>query len=216
MEGDEGGSSVSRRQFVLGATGGAVAAAGAGVAGAQEGNETGGNESDGNESGAGADGNATGASAQSGGGGSETVELVDYAFEPATEDPLVIAPGTTVTFTWVTDNHNIVVESKPEASDWEGHEPIENSGFETEHTFDAEGTYEFYCQPHESLGMVGTIEVTTEAGGGEAGAEGGAGSILPESAQTIGIATTGALVSVLGLAYFFMKYGGDYGDHVEK
>ncbi len=197
-----------------GAAGASVAAGASGVAGAQDGNETGGNETGDNETGAGAEGNATGASAQ-GGGGSETVSLVDYAFEPGTEEPLGIAPGTTVTFVWETGNHNIVVESQPEGAGWEGHEPIEDQGFEYEHTFDAEGTYEFYCQPHENLGMTGTIEVSAEAAEASEAGE-AAASILPDSARTIGIATTGALASVLALAYFFMKYGGDYGEHVEE
>jgi plastocyanin len=202
---------VSRREFVRGAGAAAGVAAASGAASAQ-GNETGGNQSGGNES---DDGNATGASAQGTGGGTETVQLVDYAFEPGTEDPLTIPPGTTVRFVWETDNHNIVIDSKPEGSGWEGHESIENSGFETEHTFETEGTFEFHCDPHENLGMVGTIEVTTEAASaGEAGEE--AASILPDAAKTLGIATTGALASVLALAYFFLKYGGDYGDQVER
>ncbi|MFP4628832.1 MAG: halocyanin, partial [Halobacteriales archaeon] len=42
------------------------------------------------------------------------VELVDFAFEPGTESPLEIEPGTTVTFIWITDTHNIVVDSQPD------------------------------------------------------------------------------------------------------
>ena len=32
-------------------------------------------------------------------------------------------------------------------------------GAEYEHTFEAPGTYEYYCAPHESSGMVGTVQV---------------------------------------------------------
>jgi hypothetical protein len=55
--------------------------------------------------------------------------------------------------------------------------------------------------------MVGSITVSEDAGD-----TGSAGPAIPSSAKTLGIATTAALVFTLGLAYFFLKYGGDYGD----
>jgi plastocyanin len=179
MSVQDGSQAASRRAFLRGVAGASVAAGAAGTAAAAE------------------------------GGGSKTVKLVDYAFDPATEEPLQIAPGTTVTFEWQTDNHNIVVESQPDGAGWQGHETIENSGFTYEHTFETKGTYEFYSQPHKSLGMTGTIEVTDNP---SSGGEGGHTSILPESAKTIGAASVGGMVSVLGLSYVFLKYGGDYGD----
>lgn len=66
-------------------------------------------------------------------------------FEPET---LTVESGTTVTFEWVTDNHNIVVESQPEDGDWDGQEEIENTGYTHEHTFEADGEYEYICEPH--------------------------------------------------------------------
>jgi hypothetical protein len=57
--------------------------------------------------------------------------------------------------------------------------------------------------------MVGTIVVNET---GQAPGGGGYESILPDSAKTLGVAATGAMASVLGLAYFFLKYGGDYGE----
>ncbi|MFW6152909.1 MAG: plastocyanin/azurin family copper-binding protein, partial [Halobacteriota archaeon] len=134
------------------------------------------------------------------------VELVDYAFEPGTEEPLEIEPGTTVRFIWTTDTHNISILEAPEESDWEGVEEIEDSGFEHEHTFEVEGTYEFECVPHANLGMQGTITV------GEGDGNGGAGPVgpqLPDEAMTIGIGTALALVATLGFAYVFLKYGGE-------
>ncbi|WP_205596738.1 plastocyanin/azurin family copper-binding protein [Halostella salina] len=138
-----------------------------------------------------------------------TVELVDFAFEPGTDDPLVVAPGTTVRFVWITDNHNVVVDSQPEGAGWEGHEPIENAGFEFEHTFETAGEYAFYCSPHQSLGMEGTIEV--REGGAPAG-EGPVGDLLPDPALTVAILSFGALLFVTFFVYFFSKYGGDYGE----
>lgn len=134
------------------------------------------------------------------------IDLVDYAYEPGTDDPARITPGTTVNFVWVTPTHNINVDSKPDASDWEGHMPIEDAGFETSHTFEVEGTYEFHCDPHQSLGMIGSIEVTPDAGGGEDG--GGGGPVVPDAAKTIGVGLFGAMLTTLGLAYFLLKYGG--------
>ena len=160
---------------------------------------------------------ATGAGAGTA-AGQESTEVVvgpggNLVFEPETAN---VAPGDTVTWTWDSDNHNIIPESQPEGASWEGHEPLENSGFTYEHTFDTEGTYSYYCQPHRSAGMVG--EVVVGEGGGGSGGDGGNGTggggppQIPESARTLGIATVFGMLSTLGLAYFFMKYGGDYGN----
>jgi len=100
-----------------------------------------------------------------------------YAFAPAN---LWIDPGTTVRFTWSSDNHNAVVESQPDDAGWEGHEPVENTGFEFTHTFETGGMYEYYCQPHLSLGMKAGIAVgddvpTRQVGGADGGDGGGGG-----------------------------------------
>lgn len=135
------------------------------------------------------------------------VELVDYAFEPGTNSPLQIEPGTTVTFVWVTSTHNIVVESQPDDADWEGHESIENEGFEYEFTFEVEGTYEFFCRPHLNQGMEGTIEVGEGLGGNGGGPQ--YLPAIPDAARSLAIATVLAMVSVLGFAYVFLRYGGE-------
>jgi plastocyanin len=86
----------------------------------------------------------------------------DFVFEPGTDDLLAITPGTTVDFLWESNTHNIVVESQPADADWAGYEDIENEGFEYSHTFDTRGTYEYYCNPHRSAGMVATLVVTDD------------------------------------------------------
>ncbi|MFB6164701.1 MAG: halocyanin domain-containing protein [Haloarculaceae archaeon] len=79
-----------------------------------------------------------------------------FAFDP----PAVqVSQGTTVTFDWVSNTHDVVVESQPDGADWGGHEPIENTGFSLEHTFETSGLYAYYCKPHRSLGMKGAVEV---------------------------------------------------------
>ena len=186
-------------------------AAGTSVAAAQEtttapaGNETGGG---GNETATGNE--STGGGAAGGGGGSATVDLVDFAFEPGTEAPLYITPGTTVNFVWVTSTHNIVVDSQPEGANWEGHQPIEDAGFEYEHTFTELGEYTYHCQPHLANGMEGTI-VVNETGAAPAG--GGGGEVDPEhmgvpfQAHWVGTATLLGIFAALVFTFFFLKYG---------
>ena len=86
-----------------------------------------------------------------------------FAFGPAA---MRIDPGTTVTFEWISDTHNIVVETQPDGADWQGVSSIENTGFSITHTFETEGTYKYYCQPPLSIGMKGAIVVGGGAGGG--------------------------------------------------
>ncbi len=159
------------------------------------------------------------ASAQEEGGGDSgstvQVDLVDFAFEPGTEEPLTIPPGTTVEFVWQTSNHNINVDSKPGGSDWEGHEPIENEGFTHEHTFETTGEYHFWCDPHRGLGMIGDIVVEEGASVPGAGGEGGGvpEEVDPEEmgvpfqAHFVGLATILAIVISLVFTFYLLKYG---------
>jgi plastocyanin len=187
----DGNAEMSRRTFIRTAAGTAAAAGATGTAAAQEGTGT------------------SSGSGGGGGGGTETVEVGpggSLVYTPGTEEALKITPGTTVEFVWKSNNHNIVVDSQPEGAGWKGHEPIENEGFTYSHTFETLGTYEYYCQPHESAGMVGTIEVveslSTPGGGGP--------PEVPDSAKTLGVAATFSMLATLGLSFFFIKYGGDY------
>ena len=190
-----------RRDFLRAATGAAGAAAvGTGAAAAQETATPSPTETSGSE----------------GGGSGETVEvqLVDYAFEPGTSSPLTIPPGTTVRFVWETSTHNIVIDSAPDGSDWAGHEPIEDTGFTHEHTFTTTGEYSFFCQPHQSLGMVGEIVVEEGASlPGAGGGGGGGGEVDPEhmgvpiQAHFVGLATILMLGVSLVFTFYVLKYG---------
>ncbi len=82
-----------------------------------------------------------------------------YVFEPGSKEPAYTRQGTTITFRWDSDNHNLAIDAQPDGSDWEGHETVENAGFELDHTFEVSGTYEFACRPHESLGETMTLVV---------------------------------------------------------
>jgi len=146
-----------------------------------------------------------------------------YAFGPAA---VRIDPGTTITFEWVSDTHNILLEEQPSGASWGGVEAIENTGFSHEHTFETEGVYKYYCQPHLALGMKGAVVVGGSGGGGggdggsgEGGSgsgEGGSGSgsgegggspALTLAFQLVGGAVAAALVAVLGVtAWVFVNY----------
>ncbi len=76
-------------------------------------------------------------------------------FEP---EELTIDAGTTVQWVWESDTHNLALVEGPDGG-WEGYDEIEDDGFEYEHTFEVEGTYEYVCEPHEALDMFGTIIV---------------------------------------------------------
>jgi plastocyanin len=196
-----------RREFLRVASGAAGASAvGAGTAAAQESPTPT----------PGTDGTATGTeTGASGSGATVEVALVDFAFEPGTDDPLVIPPGTTVRFVWETSNHNIVVESQPEGADWEGYEPVEDEGFTYEHTFTTTGDYHYFCQPHQGLGMVG--DITVEEGAPVPGAGGEGGGVpeevdpeemgVPYQAHFVGLATMLMVFISFVFTFFLLKYG---------
>lgn len=95
----------------------------------------------------------------------------EYFFDPV---GLYVEPGDTVT--WINEsgahtttsyspgNPSASVRRIPEeAEPWHSGTFVE-SGATFEYTFEIEGTYEFYCVPHKTLGMVGRI-VCGEPGG---------------------------------------------------
>ena len=73
-------------------------------------------------------------------------------FSPA---EITIAPGTTVR--WVNDS-NLFHTVTPDGHDeWSSRDMPAGEVFE--HTFTAEGTYPYYCEPHLESGMTGTVVV---------------------------------------------------------
>ncbi|MBA2778023.1 cupredoxin domain-containing protein [Billgrantia kenyensis] len=83
------------------------------------------------------------------------IEMISNRFEP---EELEVSVGTTVR--WVNverrSNHDIYFPEEDIAS---GRLFPEESW---ERTFDEEGTYEYYCQPHQDRGMVGVIRVVAD------------------------------------------------------
>lgn len=176
---------------------------------------------------AGTAGTASVATAQE--GQRRTVEMTDsLVFDP---DSLTIAPGDTVVWENVGSiGHSVTAyaEEIPEdaeyfaSGDFDAEQAARSAytagdpdsgdiagGQTYEHTFEVVGTYGYFCIPHESAGMVGQITVQ-EGGPSEGGGGGPSIPELPEWAQVLGIASGIAFLSVMGLTYVFMRYGGDY------
>lgn len=147
-----------------------------------------------------------------GGGGGPTEEVIvgpggSLVFEPET---LEITPGTTVRWVWDSDMHNVVPESQPEDANWEGEGSpgtTFDTGHEYSHTFETLGTYEYVCTPHESAGMVGSIEVVEElsqAGGGEQDLH---DLGVPIQAHWVGTATILMIFVSIMFTFYVLKYG---------
>ncbi|MEM4781313.1 MAG: halocyanin domain-containing protein [Halalkalicoccus sp.] len=137
-------------------------------------------------------------------------------FEPAA---IWVDPGTTVIWEWTGEGgaHNVNgVEGEEFQSD-----TTDEAGFTFEHTFEEEGINEYECSPHTAQNMHGGVAVgedieTREVQDAAGGDDGATGVELPDTARAVGVALTVAFGSTLGLAYVFMKYGGDYeGDRIE-
>lgn len=77
-----------------------------------------------------------------------------FAFDP----PLVVvSTGTTVTWEWTGDGggHNVIAEDDT----FDSGDLVDSSTETFEYTFSETGTYNYYCQPHEPSGMVGSVVV---------------------------------------------------------
>ena len=174
---------VSRRRFLrTGATAAAAGAALTGTAAAQEGE----------------------------GGGSSGPKVVEVGANgnKFTPETVYVKPGQTVKWVWRGPGHNVHATDVPSDAEWSVNTEITGPPKEYEYTFDGPtGEYNYVCDPHASLGMEGTVVVTNNPPSNE-----GYQSILGDSAKTAAVAAVGSMASVLGMTYFFMRYGGDYSE----
>lgn len=83
-----------------------------------------------------------------------TVRMEDNFFEPAN---ITIEPGTTVT--WVQSGNNPHTTTSYDGL-WDSGMIEGGSGGTFSFTFEEPGTYDYFCIPHESLGMIGSVTVT--------------------------------------------------------
>ncbi|MDH5020907.1 plastocyanin/azurin family copper-binding protein [Halobacterium rubrum] len=87
---------------------------------------------------------------------------------------LLVEPGTTVTFVNASGDHSATAYH-PDSGDQPLRIPEDAAPFDSgvytedgatfEYTFDVEGVYDYYCTPHEAMGMVGRIVVGAPNGG---------------------------------------------------
>ena len=81
----------------------------------------------------------------------------DLRFEPET---LEVEMGATVEFVWDSSGHTVTVDAQPDGAGWEATgQSTKSAGFTHTHTFDVAGQYDYYCVPHRSAGMTGTVLV---------------------------------------------------------
>lgn len=89
----------------------------------------------------------------------------DNQFDPV---GLYVEPGTTVRFEIEDGSHSATAyrDRIPSGASPFDSGTISGGGFE--HTFDTPGTYDYYCRPHRSMGMVARIVVGEPGGPAEA------------------------------------------------
>jgi plastocyanin len=83
-----------------------------------------------------------------------TVRMEDNSFDPAN---MTVEPGTTVT--WVQSGNNPHTTTSYDGL-WDSGMIEGGSGGTFSFTFEEPGTFEYFCIPHESLGMIGSVTVT--------------------------------------------------------
>ena len=132
-----------------------------------------------------------------------------FGFGPAA---IHVDNGATVQFEWTGEGggHNVVSASD---GPLDSGNAVSSSGVNYEYTFEEDGIYNYYCSPHQGQQMKGSVVVGTDyptqsTGGGGDTSTGPLG--VPGSAKTLGVATSVVMVATLGMAYVFMRYGGDY------
>jgi plastocyanin len=88
----------------------------------------------------------------------ETTQVVvkNFGFAPQT---VTIKAGQTVEWNWTSGSHNVVSGAgcAPDGKFSSGAVTTAPATFK--HTFDAPGTYDYFCDPHCSMGMVGKVIV---------------------------------------------------------
>jgi plastocyanin len=87
-------------------------------------------------------------------GDGSQVSLLTTSFSPQL---LTVSAGTEVT--WVNTTSTTHTITPDQHTQWQRRE-MSNSGETFTVRFDTPGSYEYYCEPHQSVGMTGRITVT--------------------------------------------------------
>ena len=119
--------------------------------------------------------------------------------------------GTEVTWEWTGEGgaHNVVANA---GGDFRSGDPVDEAGTTFTHAFESGGMAEYYCSPHEDLGMKGAVAVgsgvETESTGGEGGGEVDPEEMgVPFHPHYVGVSTIVMMVVSLLFAFFLLKYG---------
>jgi halocyanin-like protein len=202
VDGTDDGTALGRRGFLRAGVGTAVAAGIAGAGGTAAAQAYGGWLSDTSNYEATQDFTGTEAVSVAVGAG-ENGQL----FAPPA---ILVDPGTTVTWEWTGEGSGHTVSHEPSAEDAEPafeSDEKEAAGETFQYTFDAEGTFRYFCEPHRSVGMKGVVavgstddEVVEPAAGAGDGGGASAGSGLQSGADLAVLAGAVGLGAGLVLA----------------
>ena len=120
-----------------------------------------------------------------------TVRMEDNFFSPAN---ITVEPGTTVT--WVQSGNNPHTTTSYDGL-WDSGMIEGGSGGTFSFTFEEPGTYDYFCKPHEDLGMVGSVTVSGATTASPTGT-----STATASPTSTALADTGgpSVTSVLAIA----------------
>ncbi|WP_225336057.1 plastocyanin/azurin family copper-binding protein [Halomicrobium urmianum] len=107
---------------------------------------------------------STGLSQQASAQETTVVKMGNNYFDPI---GLYVEPGTTVRFEITAGAHSATAYENRVPSDASAFDSGTISSGEFEYTFEEPGTYDYYCIPHKSVGMVGRIVVGSPGGPAE-------------------------------------------------
>ncbi|SDE95750.1 halocyanin domain-containing protein [Halorubrum xinjiangense] len=132
------------------------------------------------------------------------------AFDPTL---VWVDEGTTITWEWTGNggDHNVQTVEDGGPASLDSGDPVGEEGYTYEYETSGEdaGITHYHCVPHTTVGMHGGLAVGEDVATVETGGGGESNAVfVPDAARALGIATFIAMVSTLGLAFVFMKYGG--------
>lgn len=133
-----------------------------------------------------------------------TVKMEDNFFSPAN---ITVEPGTTVT--WVQEGNNPHTTTSYDGL-WDSGMIQPGSGGSFSFTFDEPGTFDYYCIPHESMGMIGSVTVSDASASGSASASAsasGSGSASASASESAPALTETGGPSLLALAAALLLVG---------
>jgi len=131
----------------------------------------------------------------------------NFAFAPAA---VHVDNGATVQWEWTGEGggHNVVAEDET----FNSGSTVAEAGVHFEYTFEEDGVYQYFCNPHKGQGMKGAVVVgsdypTVAAGGGAAKEQDPEHMGVPFQAHFVGLSTVLAILASLIFTFFLLKYG---------